>query len=149
MSSKHLKRALVLVAAALVVFASTTPSLAQKDFLKRIRKVYQLGPEVGKCNLCHKLGKNEDPGKENLNVFGKAIQAEPAAKPAMGKGDEHKFTEAELAAIEKAVENIGDKDSDGDGATNREELDLGAFPGDPASKPDAKKLEEYRAKQKK
>ena len=149
MTSKHLKRALVLTAAAALACCVGVPALAQKKFLERVRRQYLLGPEAGKCTLCHKIGKNEEPGKDNLNVFGKAIQAEPAAKPAMGKGDEHKFTEEELAAILKAVENIGDKDSDGDGATNKEELELGTFPGDPASKPDAKKLEEYRAKQKK
>ena len=140
--------ALVLTAGALIAFSIGTPSLAQKKFLEKVRRQYLLGPEVGKCILCHKLGKNEDPSKDNLNPFGKDIQGDEAFKPASGKSDEHKFTDAELAAMLKAVENICPKDSDGDGATNKEELDLGTFPGDAANKPDAKKLEDLRKKAK-
>ncbi len=128
----------------LILAGITYPAFAQKKFLERIRKHYLLGQETGKCLLCHAPKEKEEPGKKNLNVYGKALQADPDMKIALGKEGEYKFTEAELAAFEKAVINIECLDSDGDGATNREELDLGTFPGDPASKPDPKKLEEYR-----
>jgi len=148
MSKTLVRFALVLTVSALLVFFIDVPSQAQKKFLEKVRRQYLLVPEIGKCILCHKLGEKEDPTKDNLNAFGKDIQGDEAFKPASGKSAEHKFTDAELAALLKAVENIGAKDSDGDGATNKEELDLGTFPGDAAHKPVAKRLEDLRKKAK-
>lgn len=137
------KIGLLLVSGLLVLWLSL-PVLAQKKFLERVRRHYLLNQETGKCTLCHAPKPKEEPGKENLNVFGKDLQADPAIKISLGKDGEYKFNEAELAAVEQAAANIECKDSDGDGATNKEELELGTFPGDPNSKPDPKKLEDYR-----
>ncbi|MCW8132196.1 MAG: hypothetical protein KIS92_17750 [Planctomycetota bacterium] len=147
--SRTLRTAPILAAALVVVVGMALPVLAQKKFLEKVRRHYQLDATTGKCTLCHQLQPKEEPTKENLNAYGKDLAADPAIKPALGKDDEHKFTDDELAAVEKAAVSIEAKDSDGDGATNKEELDLGSFPGDKASTPDAKKLEEYRKKAKK
>ena len=134
----------MVLAVGLMLLGITFPVLAQQKFMERVRRHYLLGRETGKCLLCHALKEKEEASEENLNAFGKDLRADPNIKPALGKGDKYKFTEAELAAVEKAAVNIEAKDSDGDGATNKEELDLGTFPGDAASKPDPKKLEETR-----
>lgn len=139
----------VIAAALVVIVGMALPAMAQKKFLEKVRRHYQLDATTGKCTLCHDLKAKEEPSKENLNAYGKDLAADPAIKPALGKDDDHKFSEDELTAVEKAAVNIESKDSDGDGATNKEELELGSFPGDKASTPDAKKLEEYRKKAKK
>ncbi|MBI3830128.1 MAG: hypothetical protein HY291_11460 [Planctomycetes bacterium] len=144
MSKKQHRSIPVLAALLVVTVGLALPAMAQKKFLEKIRRAYQLDATTGKCTLCHKLKEKEDPGKENLNPFGKDLQADPAIKPALGHDDDFKFTDAQLEAVLKAAQNIDDKDSDGDGVTNKEELDLGSFPGDKDSKPDAKKLEAYR-----
>jgi len=142
------KRRLVPLFAALLIVGVglALPAMAQKKFLEKVRRQYLLDAATGKCTLCHQLKPKEEPTKENLNSYGKDLVADPAMKPALGKGDEHKFTDAELDAVSKAATNIDGKDSDGDGATNKEEMALNTFPGDAASKPDAKKLEELRKK---
>lgn len=143
--SKKFRRSMPVLAALLVVIVGLAlPAMAQKKFLEKIRRAYSLDATTGKCTLCHKLKEKEEPSEENLNQYGKDLKADPAIKPALGHDDDYKFTDAELAAVLKAAQNIDDKDSDGDGVTNKEELDLSAFPGDKDSKPDAKKLEEYR-----
>jgi hypothetical protein len=137
------KFAAVIIAVTLIV-AMAGPSFAQKKFLERVRKHYQLGPANGKCTLCHEVKPQEEPGRKNLNKYGKAIQSDPDMKPLLGKDDEYKFSEKELEIFEKIIVKIEDQDSDGDGATNREELELGTNPGDAASIPEKAKLDKFR-----
>lgn len=127
-------------------------ALAQKPFLTRLVKVYTLEKEKnGNCKMCHEYdkAKEQSPEKDNINAYGKMLQGTPEMKPVIGKGDEHKFTPEELNAVEAAVKATGDKDTDGDGATNAEELALGTFPGNKDSVPAKADLEKYRAEHKK
>jgi hypothetical protein len=144
MRKKYKFEIAALILGCAVVLVVAAPSFAQKKFLERIRKHYQLGPTNGKCTLCHEVKPQEDPGRKNLNKYGKAIQSDPDMKPLLGKDDEYKFTEKELEIFEKVIVKLEDQDSDGDGATNREELELGTNPGDATSVPDKAKLEKYR-----
>jgi hypothetical protein len=144
------------VAAMAVAFAGVLfvggEALAQKPFLTRLVKVHTLEKEKnGNCKLCHEYDKAKDQSadKDNINSFGKALQAAPEMKPVIGKGDEHKFSPEELNAVEAAVKAIGDKDTDGDGATNIEEIALGTFPANKESVPAKADLDKYRAAQKK
>lgn len=128
------------------------PSFAHKAFLDKARRMYQLDAKNGKCDLCHEVKPKEEPGAKNLNVYGKATQSDPTMKPLLGrigtkKGDvveDVKFTDAELKIIEAALKKIEDQDSDGDGATNKEELALGSNPGDAKSMPEKRALAKYR-----
>ena len=130
--------------ACVLIAALAYPTLAQKPFGERIRKHYSLDNRNGKCNLCHEIVAKEEPGRKNLNVYGKAIQADPTMKPLLGKPGDFAFTPADIAIMEKAAVKIDDLDSDGDGATNIEELDLGYYPGDPKSTPTKMELTKYR-----
>lgn len=123
----------------------TMPVLAQKAFLNAARGPYQLQEKIGKCTLCHEASKG--PKRETLNVYGKALQAEDACKLALGKKSSHPFSNEELAGVLKAMAALDTKDSDGDGATNKEEMALGTWPGDGKSAPDAKLLAQYREAQ--
>lgn len=134
----------VLVACVLVAFVAL-PVLAQKKFLEKVRRHYQLGTTTGKCILCHELKEKEEPKRKNLNVYGKEIQLHEKMKPLLGKDDDYKFSDDDLATLLKVVQAVEEKDSDCDGATNKEELELGTFPGNKDSKPDAAKLEKYRS----
>ena len=108
------------------------PVEAKKQYLALMKSSYHVD-ESTKCILCHSTSGNENPGKKNLKVFGKDIQKQHNQSGL-------KSNEGFLAAV-KAVENM---DSDGDGATNIEELKLGTAPGDNSAKPDSKKLDELR-----
>jgi hypothetical protein len=140
----NMKPAVFVAAGCALIAALAYPTLAQKPFGERIRKHYSLDNRNGKCNLCHEVVAKEEPGKKNLNVYGKAIQADPTMKPLLGKDGEFKFTPANLDVVEKAAVKIDDVDSDGDGATNLEELDLGYYPGDAKSTPTKVELAKYR-----
>lgn len=135
---------LVTAVAALMVLQF--PSAAQKPFLMRVRKLYGLGRETGNCTLCHKFDKDkgESPHDENLNPFGEAIRQSDNMKGLHKKGDDYKYTPEELDKVEAAVKAIENVDSDGDGATNLEELMLGTFPGDAKSAPAKDALEKFR-----
>jgi hypothetical protein len=142
----------VLLGAIVCVGFLGTEALAQKPFLNKLRSVYSLEKEKnGSCKMCHSYDKEkgESAEKDNLNAYGKMLQAAPEMKPVVGKGDEHKFTPEELNAVEAAVKATGDKDVDGDGATNLEEVMLGTYPADKASVPDKAALEKFRAEHKK
>jgi hypothetical protein len=147
MSKKVKLEIFAVVAACLAVGFMTTSSQAQKPFLTRLVKVYSLEKEKnGTCKLCHEYDKekNESPEKENINAIGKELGKAAEMKPVMGKGDEHKFTPEELNAVEAAWKVISGKDTDGDGASNEEELALGTYPANPKSTPAAADLEKYR-----
>jgi len=135
---------LVLSAAGIAAAVLITPAFAQKPWLRTVARHYQLDATTGKCILCHQLKEKEEPSAKNLNTYGKDLSAQEVMKPILGKDEKYNFSNDELAIVVKAAEAINDKDSDGDGATNKEELDLGSFPGDAASKPDGKKLDDYR-----
>jgi hypothetical protein len=138
-------KAAVLAALGVAGVASwATPVFAHKAFLDRARKIYQLDAKNGKCDLCHEVKPKEEPGAKNLNVFGKALAADPDMKPLLGKKEEYKFSDAEIKVFEKAVAKLDSADSDGDGATNKEELWLGTNPGDAKSVPDKRALTKYR-----
>jgi hypothetical protein len=122
----------------------TAPTLAQKPFNERVRKVYMLDKVNGQCDLCHEKRPKEEPNRKNLNAYGKAMADDPMMKPLLGKDGEFKFTNADLDIIQKVAVKIENLDSDGDGASNKEELDLGVFPGDAKSVPDKLKLARYR-----
>ena len=144
MRKNMLVRAVALAAAVGAVVGFASPILAQKLFLQRIRKHYSLDRTNGSCVLCHDIKPKEEANRKNLNKFGLAIQKHPDMKPLLGKDDEYKFTDKELEIFEKVVVSLENEESAVAGVTNREELDLGMFPGDPKSVPDKAKLEKYR-----
>jgi hypothetical protein len=69
-------------------------------------------------------------------------------KGLLGKKTDYVFNQDELKSLLKAVAKLDAKDTDADGATNKEELALGTHPGDPASKPAAAALEALRKAEK-
>ncbi|RYG40771.1 hypothetical protein EON79_22010, partial [bacterium] len=101
-----MKRAFLLSAFFLVARANAEPA-----FLETLKATYSPKGEVT-CNECH-------AGPPKRNVYGRAVSE------AMIDG---KVTAAVLHSLDA-------KDSDGDGATNLEEIKAGTLPGDPASHP--------------
>lgn len=153
MKTKRIKAEMFAVVCAFVAIGILAgSSLAQKPFNERLKKVYMLDKEKnGNCHMCHHYDKEkgESPEKDNLNVFGKEVSKVPEMKPLLGKDDDYKFTPTDLDIVEKAVKSLESKDTDGDGATNIEEIALGTFPADAKSMPDKAALEKYRADHKK
>lgn len=135
---------LAVVAACVLFGVLAAPAEAQKPFLERIRKKYNLDKTNGKCDLCHEIKAKEEPSRKNLNSFGKAIQDDPEAKPLLGKDADFKFTKQDLDLMEKIVGKLENLDSDNDGVFNKEELELGTLPGDPKSMPTKMALAKYR-----
>ena len=133
-----------LVLAVVSVISFATPTFAFKPFLDRVRKHYTLDRSNGSCKLCHDPKTGEEAGRKNLNKYGLAIQKHPDLKPLLGKDENYKWTEKDLDIVEKIVVSLESDDSDGDGVTNKEELDLGTYPGDPKSVPEKLKLDKYR-----
>jgi len=129
-----LKRVLPCVLAiAFVVALSPRPASAKREYLEKVAGVFGLKDNLtGKCLLCHAVQEKDKPGKGNLGMFGKDI------KGAFDSNDQLRI-QPELAVVKNF-----EKDSDGDGALNREELALGTFPGDKTSIPDKVKLDKYR-----
>ncbi|HYG77046.1 MAG TPA: thrombospondin type 3 repeat-containing protein [Planctomycetota bacterium] len=140
---KHAEIAAVMLACAAVAIL-TAPTTAQTKFLEKVRKHYQLDKTNGKCELCHEVKPKEEPSRKNLNKYGIAIQQDAKMKPLLGKDDKYPFTAADLDVVKDAAVKIESLDSDGDGASNKEELDLGTIPGDPKSIPEKRALEKYR-----
>ena len=128
------------------VLCVSYPAFAHKVFLEKVRRQYGLDKKNGECNLCHEIKPKEEPSAKNLNKYGKAINDDLCLLPLTGKKEDYKFTDAELQLMLKVVQSLDDKDSDGDGATNKEELDLGYYPGDAKSTPTKKELADYRKK---
>ena len=95
--------------------------------LKTFKRAYPgKAPKTYSCKICHQgfLGKKDD-----LNPYGLALQKLKA--PA----DAKTLTVDDLKAVEKA-------DSDGDGASNLDEINAGTAPGDPASVPQGVAVEQ-------
>ena len=127
-----------------LVVALTAPTQAQTKFLEKVRKHYMLDKTNGKCELCHEIKPKEEPSRKNINSYGKAIAADPKMKPLLGKDDKYPFTPADLDIVKDAAVKPEALDTDGDGAFNKEELDLGTLPGDPKSVPEKRILEKHR-----
>jgi hypothetical protein len=128
-----MRRTLLLLAFPLTaVFVLSAPASAKPRFLEHLKSNYGLGANV-KCDYCHEVTGKEKPGKKNLGAFGKDYQK---AMGTLGKDN--------LDAIVKSLEPM---DSDGDGATNLEELRLGTKPGDGSSTPKPELLEKFRKSQ--
>jgi len=134
-----------------VPFFLNTPAFAFKQFLERARKIYDMDKPVSSCLLCHQYDekKNEEPDKANLNDYGHDMGNDPYMRPLVDVEEDHKFTKQELETIDKVLRSLDNEDSDKDGATNVEEMELGTFPGNKKSVPDAEALKKYRAKKKK
>ena len=136
-TKKAAARFIALLGAIAVVASMAQPIFAQKAFLTRIKKIRPdlVEKKLANCHLCHSYDKEkkEEASKDNLNVFGKDIKADPNAKTITGlkDGDEHKFTDDELALFEKAFTAVLEKDSNGDGTTNKAKLEKGINPGAP------------------
>jgi hypothetical protein len=124
------------------------PAAAHKGLLDRARALYALKKEIGKCQFCHDLdeSKKEEPESSNLDEYGKDVDNLPTMKPILEFEDEHVYTKAEAKVIDDALKSLENADSDKDGATNIEEIELGTFPGKKASVPEKAALEEYRKK---
>ena len=132
---KSAARFVAMLGAIAVVASMAQPIFAQKAFLTRLKKMRPdlLEKKLANCHLCHTYDKEkkEEAGKDNLNVFGNDLKSDPNMKTITGlkDGDEHKFTDDELALFEKAFTAVLDKDSDGDGTTNKAALEAGKHPG--------------------
>ncbi len=112
-----------------VILALGAPVAAKPTFLNHLKATYGLG-EAAKCFYCHDVAAKDKPSKKNLGAFGKDYQKALA-----------KYGKDNLDAVVKSLESL---DSDGDGATNIEELRLGTKPGDATSTPTKELLEKYR-----
>lgn len=123
--------ALALACVAVVVF--TGSANAKRDFLERYQAYFGL-KETGKCIFCHNVQEKDKPGKGNLGLYGKDVQA------LMNQKEEYRIN------VQFAAVALFDKDSDGDGATNMEEMALNTYPGDPKSVPPKEALDAYRKK---
>jgi hypothetical protein len=137
-----LKSAATVVLACVLVGAMAGPTGAQKPFLAAVKEKFSLGEANAKCILCHIPKKG--PNKQNLNDFGKAIQSDPDMKGMLNKGTNYQYTKDEIDTLLKVVDKLGEKDTDGDGASNMEEIKLGTFPGDAQSTPAKADLDKYR-----
>jgi hypothetical protein len=127
------------------LFCSAMPALAMPQFLERARKTYTLGKEAGKCQLCHNLDeKDQEPTDENLNIYAKDLRKGTLMKKLHGLGEEEKLSDEQSRILDDAFKAIDDKDSDGDGATNKEELILQSNPGNAKIFPAKEALEKYR-----
>ena len=122
-----------LAMACAVVALLVRPANAKRDFLERYQAYFGL-KETGKCIFCHNVTEKEKPGKGNLGLYGKDVQA------LMNSKEEYRIN------VQFAAVALFDKDSDGDGATNMEEMALNTYPGDPKSTPTKEALDAYRKK---
>ncbi len=62
MNRKHLGWAGALAVGAVTVCA--VPTFAQKPFLDKARKMYQLDAKNGKCDLCHESSRKKNPARK-------------------------------------------------------------------------------------
>ncbi len=140
-----------LVIAIVALFLIPQPAFAFKQFLDRARKIYDMYKPVSSCLLCHEYNekKDEKPDKSNLNDYGHDMGNDPFMRPLVDVDEDHKFTAKEYETIETVLRSLDSVDSDKDGATNLEEIELGTFPGNKNSVPGSDALKKYRDKKKK
>jgi hypothetical protein len=130
-----LKQLAIVLVAGLAVVLLAGGVAAKKSYVAKLQKLYALDEKLAKCEMCHAA--TGEPDKGNLNAYGKAVRtAKRAAGNATGADKQ--------ALLETALRNVEAVDSDGDGATNGEELALGTWPGDAKSTPAKEALEKYR-----
>jgi hypothetical protein len=114
-----LKKAVTLAVVAIFLLVGSTALLATMETNKAFGEKYpDAKAKLGKCSTCHvkALPKKDD---HELNAFGKDLKStidpkDPAKKP-------------DFAKVEQ-------KDSDGDGVKNIDEIKKGTNPGDKISK---------------
>ncbi|HYF51523.1 MAG TPA: hypothetical protein VEJ63_19065 [Planctomycetota bacterium] len=142
-----MKTAAVGMACLIIVFVAA-PALAKDSFLERLRKMYGTPRAINNCQMCHHpdKAKDEEPDQTNLNDFGKDLANLPLMKPLIEAEHDHEYTVKEWEKFEQAVRSIENEDSDKDGATNREELSLGTYPGEKSSTPASDALKAFREK---
>ena len=146
MRSRYAQMAAVLVACLIVTVALASQAYAHKTFLTTVKSAYSLGASNGKCNTCH--GLKGGPNRKNLNPYGTALQGDEDMKGLLNRKTDYVFNAEEIKNLLKSAGKLDSKDTDGDGATNREELLLGTNPGDPDNKPVAATLENFRKAEK-
>ncbi len=150
---RSLKSQMITVCAALVLIGAWSgTTLAYKPFVDKICETYTIDKEqVEVCKICHDYKKelNQAPERKNLNMFGKKLAAVPSMKPLLGKDRDYQFTDEEIEIMIKALQSLDAEDTDGDGATNAEELRLHTNPADPKSTPTPEALAKFRKEQKK
>lgn len=133
-------RSIVPLCLALAILWLSAPLVsAKKTYLKKIAANYKLDDMLAKCSICHDSGEDK-PNKRNLNLFGREFRDTKARGYDVTKMP----IDPNSDVILQAFESLADKDTDGDGATNLEEIMLGTNPGNAKSKPDPDKLAEYR-----
>jgi hypothetical protein len=121
----------VLLACGMVVLLAG-PAGAKRDYLERYQAYFGL-KETGKCVFCHDVKSDKDKaGKGNLGLYGKEVQK------LMGQNEEYKIN------VQFAAVALFEKDADGDGVTNMEEMALNTYPGNAQSVPQKAQLDEYR-----
>lgn len=143
MPKRRIGRLLAVVGGIAWLGWSAPDAHGQKAFLNVARGLYGLDASYGKCHLCHETRRG--PSRLTLNDLGKALQGVEDMKPMLGKNSSYAFNAQELQAVAEALKKLDTVDTDGDGATNREELLLKTFPADANSKPAAAALEQLRA----
>ncbi|MEI6235685.1 MAG: hypothetical protein WCT04_21730 [Planctomycetota bacterium] len=128
------------------VWVLSAPALALKPFLGEVRKAFNLGEDEGSCRICHTFDdtKKEKPTEHNVNAFGKDLSRNKTFR-SLGELEEVEvLNDKQMAGVRAALLEIARYDSDGDGASNIEELKLGTGPGNPKSTPTADELAKYR-----
>lgn len=114
-----MKKGIALAVIAVFLFVATAAVLASMDNMKAFNEKYpDAKAKLGKCTTCHvkPLPKKDD---NELNAYGKDVKTTIDPKDPKKNPD--------FAKIEQ-------KDSDGDGAKNIDEIKAGTNPGDKASK---------------
>jgi len=113
------KKTVTLAVVAIFLLVGSTALLATMDNLKAFNEKYpDAKAKLGKCSTCH-VKPLPKKGEADLNPYGKDVKStidpkDPAKKP-------------DFAKIEQ-------KDSDGDGVKNIDEIKKGTNPGDKNSK---------------
>ena len=129
-SKKTATRLVAMLGAIAAVALMAQPIFAQKAFLTKLKKMRPelVEKKLANCHLCHEYSKEkkEEATKENLNAFAKDLKNEPDMKTIIGlkDGDEHKYTDEELALFEKSFNSLLGKAANG----YKAKLDKGEAP---------------------
>jgi hypothetical protein len=130
MRVQTLRRAMACAAGILLPLVCAVPALAKTVFAAKVADYCKSSES---CAICHGRP-NEKATIADLNVFGREFQK------ALIKAQNEKAADPVIAALQAVAAG----DSDGDGATNFEEISLGTNPGEADSKPAPEKLAEFR-----